>query len=186
MSNHSLKDILSGVLNSSTNFDFLYVMTLGTETTVVRRYGDEKYVWSIVELKNNGSLLCCDVIAEVTSASDILDVMKAVGMRDGAYSILRNTQDVEMYIRDLDINTEDDPHRSYFQVLNEVVSSHNAAVEEMHVFLERVASGQAELFNGRGGDSKEYSLYVANLTKTFCAVQNTMTNIAEVHFSEKK
>lgn len=107
MSNHTLKDTLSGVLNSSTNFDVMYIMmSMTSATKVVRRYGDEKYVWSTVELKNSGSLLCCDIIFGVTHRSDMLDVMKAVGMEDGTYLTLHNTNDVEMFIRNLDINTK--------------------------------------------------------------------------------
>lgn len=113
---------------------------------------------------------------------DIQVVMRRRGIApDTPYHHLNTVAAIKKFIAAIAINTEEDPHQSYFDLLAKVGDRYKGAVEHLHEVLERIGSLDGEPLSI---NSDEYLDAVREFNDSHEAFKSLATHVAQFQFSE--
>lgn len=87
-------------------------------------------------------------------------------------------EEVKSFFEGLILDTQDDPHAGYFQVLSNVAQAAHAAMEDAHVAVEKVAGGRLTTH------SQEYANAIEKMERAYAAMHAMLTHVADVQFHE--
>lgn len=190
MGNSSIKDILEEVVDQKWEFTKLLILQREGMGKVIAFHAEDgirsprEVGWFELMFSDakTGMLLDRRLFLMPNTASDH-EVARTFGFtpEDSSMHVIKNIDGVNVFLSGLVVNTEEDPHRTYFEMLNKVGSRYKGAVEHLHEVLERVGSLDDSALSLY---SDEYRNAVREFNESHVAFKSLATRVAQFEFAK--